>query len=467
MNVALKWGVVVAMAAVLWGCRTPLPDPDGNPLEGEDLKINQYVYSLMCEWYLWNDEVKAITPDYTLEYGQFFLSLLSSKDGRQGFGPFSHIEREPATSKAGTTISLGFEFTIPVTIKNFGMLARVLYVYPGSPADGKLKRGDWIGKINGEPIDYANYYDFYSSGTVTLTPVEVSLVSENTVDIVSKEPITLSAGLTDTNPILVSKTIQTTAGPVGYLLYNAFETGPGGFTDKTYDNQLKSVFSKFKADGVRDLVLDLRYNGGGYVASSQLLASLIVSSDQLGTGVFARQVYNRDKNRTDVLHFLSAQAIGDANIDMQRLFVLTGYRTASASELIINSMRGVDVDIIQIGDRTVGKNVGSEEFTAAFDGYNYSIFPIMFSSYNAKNEGDYTDGFAPDYLIDEEDGFPVWHELGDPAEAMLAKALAVIEGTQTTDAAPRKRNVSGVERTGLSIPIRYSIQGMIGGNTAN
>ncbi|MBQ4278830.1 MAG: hypothetical protein IJC16_02600, partial [Rikenellaceae bacterium] len=432
MGNIVKWLFAACLLAALAGCEKTGGGEDP-PGEGDE-KINRAVYSLLSEWYLWNDEVKAKTPDYTLAYNRFFTSLLSDKDGKPGLGYFSRISRE-SVSKAGTETSLGFEFTIPLEVTGYGMLARVLYVYPGSPADGKLERGDWIGEINGERISYANYYDFYTTGTAVLTRVTATPTTGNMVSIARRDEVQVTAGPTDMNPILLSKVLPATGGPVAYLVYNAFETGPNSYRDKTYDNQLKAIFRDFKSQGVSELVLDLRYNGGGYVTSSQLLASMIVPSSLLGSGVFVKQVYNRDKNRTDVMQYLGSGVVGDCNLDLSRVFVLTGYRTASASELIINSLRGQGVDVVLIGDRTVGKNVGSEEHTLTFDGYKYVVNPIMFRSYNAQDWGAYEDGFAPDHAIDEEDGFPVWHGLGDPAEAMLGKALALIAGTATADAA--------------------------------
>jgi len=199
-----------------------------------------------------------------------------------------------------------------------------------------------------------------------------------------------------------------------------------------YDAQIDAIFGQFKAQGVNELVLDLRYNPGGYTSSSARLASLI------GKGVNSSKVYFREEwNSTITPIIRNDPQYGDSffvqnfvdkanNIggNLNRVFVLTTDQTASASELIINGLRPY-MTVTTIGTTTVGKNVGSITITDDTGKIKWGMQPIVFRSYNSLNQSDYWTGFAPNVEIEEPLNLL---PLGDTKEALLSSALAQITG---------------------------------------
>ena len=179
----------------------------------------------------------------------------------------------------------------------------------------------------------------------------------------------------------------------------------------------------------------MRYNPGGYTVTCRLLASLIVRNDCLGK-TYSQSKYNADKQKTSygILTETFDTEVAAMNIDMQRVYVLATDRTASAAENIINSLRGADMQVIHIGTRTEGKNVGMTLFEKyGLDGYDYEFWPVTFKIYNAKGESDFGDGFTPDYNIDEwsAEYYSDWKELGQSDEILTAAAISLISGEQT------------------------------------
>ena len=187
---------------------------------------------------------------------------------------------------------------------------------------------------------------------------------------------------------------------IGYLVYTAFEAA--------YDDDLRAEFDKFKEAGVTDIIIDLRYNGGGHVSSSEMLASILAGNKCAGK-VFAYERYNDErmkKRKRDpkdyttyerrMFQSATAQKYG---FNFKTIYVIGTNNTASASELTINALRGIDQRVVLVGcENTNGKDVGMEVYNPVkpYGGYYYELAPISFQSYNAKGESDYDNGFAPD-----------------------------------------------------------------------
>jgi hypothetical protein len=211
----------------------------------------------------------------------------------------------------------------------------------------------------------------------------------------------------------------------------------------TAESELVAAFTQLKGAGVHDLVLDIRYNGGGYLDIASEVAYMIAGPTPTAGQTFELDQFN-SKNptvnpvtldaiaplgfhtTTQGLSLPAGQALPSLNL--ARVFVLTGGSTCSASEAIINSLQGVNVQVIQIGSTTCGKPYG---FYPA-DNCAVTYFSIQFQGVNAKNFGDYPDGFTPQNTVATEgvlvpgcsvaDDFT--HTLGDPAEGLLASALS-------------------------------------------
>jgi len=238
------------------------------------------------------------------------------------------------------------------------------------------------------------------------------------------------------NPIFLSSTLNVNGQQIGYLMYNAF--------NRNFNDELNEVFGQFVADGVTDLILDFRYNGGGSVNTSRLLASMI-------SGNSTNDLYIRQRWNDKIQAQLSAEQLEDyfANqvdgtplnaVGLNRVFVLTTGRTASASELVMN---GLDpyIEVIQIGETTSGKNEFS--ITLVDDSENSFIYnssredqinpdnswalqPLVGRNENADGFSDYTAGFTPDILLEED--LANLGVLGDENEPLLARALQEITG---------------------------------------
>ena len=216
---------------------------------------------------------------------------------------------------------------------------------------------------------------------------------------------------------------------IGYLMYNHFKSGLDEYDteDKTYDLYLMRLFERFKSEGVNEFVLDLRYNGGGSVSCAQLLTSLLTKEEALGKP-FCLLEYN-DKHTDDntSLPLLRTTEVLAGNLNLQRIFVLTGNTTASASELLINALRPYlgDSNVRLIGKQTLGKTVGMTVYDES-EKYGWILSPVTFHVYNKNREANYGDGFSPDIPIDE-----FQYELadfGDLSEPLLAQAIQEITG---------------------------------------
>lgn len=467
------------------------PTPPGpDPALNEGAEANPWIYGLMSEWYLWPQDIGP-SSEYDLDedFRLFFQSLLSTDrlDGYTTSGGahvfFSNVYREQTGTYAGIPTGEARPGFDVVGFSNAPQLL-VCYVDPASDASAKgLRRGMTITAVNGETLTDANRTRIFESlfpvsmgGTLTATQLTLhtyNVVSDsNGVRRQNNAPIGFATMTDDQNPIAAHCVITLDGGhKVGYLNYLQFKTGYPQFDDVSYNDALKDLFREFAAEGVSDVVLDLRYNGGGAVVSAVLMASMLAPADKAGQ-VFSRssfndhitaKYYSNPASRTQ--EFLRVdQMTGDyygegsgVNLDLERLYVIVSEMSASASELVINSLEGVDVPVHLIGTPTLGKTVGMNVlrdgysgveggyFTAPADGkrYRYTLEPITFSSVNAKGQADYVNGFMPDRLIDEFEYYPDWKEPGDPDELLLSIALDHIVTGSWAEIEPLSRSAAG------------------------
>ena len=465
---------------------------------GESSALNRWIYQVMKVNYLWNSEITQ-SPDYSIGYEEFFRSLLkkpvpvsysasgkgvlklgephdgSVTDRGATWDPYSYMmASEPLLRSVSGTRSFGFEYQL-VSFGTGEVLAQVLYVVKNSPAEqAGLRRGDWILKVNGAEMTLSNYTTLATKliasqsntqVTVQVVPIVCSTVSGNRINltVMDKQATTLSmtAAAVDDNPVYLSTVLEAGNKRIGYLVYNAFNRGrdpvtfEDDYNDHTYDNALKRTLGAMKGK-IDELVLDLRYNPGGYVLSCQLLASMIAPASLAGT------VFNQEKNnagRVSKDNFLSVAEMSrgnfsgevGVNLDLDRVYVLATSHSASASEVLVNGLRGAGVTVHLIGSQTEGKNVGSylfnKETTAGttyaggeFDGVEYYIRPIGFQNFNARGESDFANGFLPGvdgtgdmtyevdemYMVAGEEYRLV--ELGLKSEPLLARAISLITG---------------------------------------
>ena len=392
-----------------------------------DITTNRWIENTMRSYYYWYGDIPETNKlNFETSPEVFFQSLLSEKDGKDnnqvsgGHYYYSTIKKKSASTRAylGEGPSLGFEFQNWFFTSNNRYAVSVLYVLPGSPADlAGLRRGDWIHSIDGVAVNNSNIYDLLGSKTVTVG------VSDSYRKLFSTRSVELVPATVKDNPVFLTKVyndLSTGGKKVGYLVYNHFTSGPDGDTDTEYDDDLRQAFARFKAAQVQEFVLDLRYNGGGLVTSAQLLSEMLAPASALGK-TFCDLVYSDKQNKT--VNYQLRQT--GQNLDLPRLIVLTSSRTASASEAVINGLKPF-YQVMVIGERTEGKNVGS--ITLSSDKYEYDLHPIVCRIYNAKGESDYEDGFVPDWTLSEDQRVIEGHvELGDKDnDPLLAVAVYMI-----------------------------------------
>lgn len=412
-----------------------IPVPDLNP--DQEPTANQWIEDTMRKYYLWEDEMpEKETLDFTQDETSFFFSLLADKDGKTPLGGehyyYSSINKK-STGKGATRsyqgegYSFGFEFQYYYisNLKKYALL--VLYVLPGSPAEAMgMKRGDWILTINKAPVP--GNTESLLKLLDTTSPATQTFGAASRPELSPDSEIQLTAARVEDNPVFLRKIIPSEGRRVAYLVYNHFTGGPAddpAHADR-FDQSLREAFRWFKTEKPDDFILDLRYNGGGLVKSARLLASLLAPASALDD-VFCHLTYNgRTNGYSNQTMTLDSKEIDAAseNLDMKRLCVITGNRTASASEAVINGLRPY-MDVVLTGEQTEGKNVGSVTFDD--ERFDWELHPIVSRLSNKDGFSAYENGFAPDVLC-EESKTDTYYELGDEREFVLETALAHLAG---------------------------------------
>lgn len=413
---------LLAFLLLVPSCKTDDDVPDLS-----DEGTNDWIYMIMTDYYLWYEDV----PDKgSLNFSQspdkFFASLLSDQDGVKygdSWLTFSRIEKKKEETKSITASdSYGFEFASFHNNKNGLYYAWVLYVLPGSPAaEAGLKRGDWI------TTDTQNVLDFYSGSERAFDLVRY----ENKDFVFDRKIIIPASRAVEDTPFLKDSVYTINGKRVGYLAYKSFTTGPDDESE-AYNDQMKQIFARFKAENVSEFVLDLRYNQGGLVSCAQLMTSLLAPADALGKTFCIMEHNDKQTSKNESLLMKKNSELGNANLDLKRLYVLTGGVTASASEAVINCLIPYmsRSNITIIGEKTVGKRVGANTFGTKED-YEWLVSPITLRIYNAEHNADYANGFAPDVPIEE---LVIGNDLlpfGDTDEMLLSEAISRITGLKS------------------------------------
>lgn len=417
-----------------------------------NLQVNDFIWHGLNEVYLWQADVPNLADDrfqgdqlnsYLSGYPdpeELFQELLNkpiSKYPASAVDRFSWIVKDYTVLEQqlnGITKNNGLDFQLTrVAEGSNDLVGFVRYIIPNSDAATKekdIKRGDFFTSVNGTKLTVSNYQSLlFNSDSYTLGLADYNGSSFT----LNGKFVSLTKTILEENPILINKVIETGGHKIGYLMYNGF------YAD--YDVKLNEAFGDLETAGVTDLVLDLRYNGGGSVRSATRLASMITG--QFEGKIFSKQQYNLKTMATikeEKLESLNERFVDKINnatlnsLNMTTVYILTTSNTASASELIINGLKPY-INVIQIGETTVGKNVGSATLYDSEDyvskkginpNHKYAMQPLIFKISNANDFGDYTQGLTPTYpRIEYIDEYGV---LGDKKEPLLSKAISVITG---------------------------------------
>ncbi len=358
------------------------------------------------DWYFWTRLAPKPLPASAATVDEYFTALLYT--GTDAAFPADRWSNHESTESFNRFFGDGQDLGYGLFVT--GVEARshperglqVRYTEPLSPAAAAgLVRGDDIVSINGVAVASIIASDDYSTLTPGTAGTVLNLVLRNGGVQRSVALLAATYGLT---PVVGAKTVATPAGrKVGYVLVKDMvsQTSSG----------LATAFAGFRAQGVQDLVLDLRYNGGGLVSVGANLASYVVGSRASGQA-YANLVYNDRHNASNSTTRFSVPA--DA-LAMTRVYVLSGPRTCSAAEQVVNGLRPF-ANVVLVGDATCGKPVG---FNPRSDncGTTYSV--VTFESTNSRGDGRYFDGLAPTCAVTDDVSQP----LGAANENLLATAL--------------------------------------------
>ena len=420
-------------------------------------EINNFVWKAMNSWYYWQPNVPNLADsfdDNQTTYANFlngktpdklFYSLLYQRGTIDIFSWIENNNEVVYSSKiAEVEKSGGFDIGIyPKDNTNTTAVALVNYVVPNSPAAlAGLKRGDVITKVNGSPLTLNNSDLLYNNQVTVTLAATVQLTSTGLITTDKTSSISITQADIDENPIAYYEKKVYGTKNIGYLVFNAFKAD--------YNDELNAAFAQMKADGINELVLDLRYNGGGSLETAVALAGMINGNYSGSPYVFLD--FNNKHNSEDGFDYLSnqmntyslvnnrpeksgTQTINSLNLT--KVYVLVNFQTASASELTVQCLKKY-VNVVTIGYNTVGKFVGSitlydspaqdyTSYTNRNTKHNWQLQPITFSYYNKDKEVN-PEFIAPNYEVNPYSIFNNLTAFGDVRDPFLKKALELITG---------------------------------------
>lgn len=442
----LLWLFVFTLL-VGWSCNddddmTEIVDPDL-----ENLEIQDFIWGGLNIWYLWQPNVANLADDrFSTE--EEYLQFLNSEPVPEDFFESLLFQRGIVdidsyivddyvaleNSKVGISKSNGVDFGLArISSNSNDILGYVQYILPNSDASDKdIRRGDIFIEVNGAQLTIENYRDllFSDNDTYTLGLADV----ENGVLVPNGRNIELTKFEYNENPVYIQKTFEEAGRRIGYFMYNRFSG--------SYDDELNAVFDAFQSEGITDLILDLRYNPGGFGYVSEYLGSMI-------TGQFAGEIFSRDqwnpKIQAEFDAFdeeLSIQRFPDkfrngtpfTSLNLNKVHIIVTGSSASASELLIAALSPY-IQVTTVGSKTYGKYTGSITLYDSEEYFNkeginpnhfYAMQPLVLEYTNSLGENG-KDGYDPD--IERREDITDMGVLGDRNEALLSTAMSDILGT--------------------------------------
>ena len=468
------------------GCLKVDKDQKNTDQENTRFYLNAFAYSVINTYYLWKDEVSDALAEW--EYDDDPTEKVKAIRYKDTEGnevdKWTMLTDDYSGLVAeidGVTTTYGLDYSLYYTDKTRKYLYMVVnYTAEGSPArKAGLKRGDVIKEISSQEIAYSNYSSiitesFLNAPTCTLTLLDGSKVTMTAVEMYE-------------DPVLLYKVFSFNGKKVGYLVYNSF-------TLKSWE-RLTEAGKYFRQEGIEELILDLRYNSGGYVKTEQTLASMLAPRSAVESNeIFEKNIYNdllqqyfgdTEVRFTDSFSYTQddetvSYSTADANFGISKMYVIFSKRSASASESLIVGLRPY-VDIEIIGENSSGKycsgiiypayswTVDNKDYIEASEDMdvesareytdNWGIYLMVCRFADVYGETPcMPDGFTPDYEVSDS---PVqgW-ELGDERETMLNAALTRAGKTDFIESSVQesragqftpKEKLDGVAANGYSI----------------
>ncbi len=428
MKTILKSVVLLFLLVLPLGCT----DMNDSPVPSE-LAVNDFIWKGLNLYYLWQEDVPDLADNRFANQSELNTFLGTYSDP---LDLFNHLRTDAVTDRfsvlfsdysvlegvlSGTTMNNGMDYALRYKDNtNTAVIGWVRYVLPNSDAAAKgIQRGDLFYAIDGVPLTATNYRNLTAPTSYTINMADY----DNGNFTPNGQSIALIKTNLSENPIFINTVITEGAHKIGYLMYNGFYA--------SYDSQLNAAFGSLKSQNVTDLVLDLRYNSGGSINSATKLASMITG--QFAGQLFAKQQWNSKAQayyESSNPSSLENRFIEGLNsLHLSKVYILTTKGTASASELVINCLKPY-INVVQIGDVTVGKNVGSITLydsptfvskNSINPNHKYAMQPIVLKIVNKLGAGDYTTGILPTNPLPEH--LYSLGILGQTDEPLLSEAI--------------------------------------------
>lgn len=424
MRLILSSVVVIAMSL----CAS-VAHAQSQPASCTTTAQNIWVRDQLSTYYYWNQFLPANVSPTSYSSPEAYLEAVRYRPIDNSYSYIVPASTNDAFFNDSQFIGFGFRQEAGATE------LRVLQVYDDSPAlEAGLSRGDRITSVNGQSVAA-----MVANGTIgnAFGAAEIGVVAQIEFETLAGErkQARMVKRLVTIPTVSGTRVVEVDGRRVGYLTFQNFV--------RPSVAALNDAFAALKAAGATELVLDVRYNGGGFVDVAVHLASLIGGTRTAGQ-VMLNYVHNERVG--PILNKQTRFADAPAqSLNLQRLFVITTRASASASELIINSLRPF-IPVVVVGDTTYGKPVGQYQFPFC----EKYLVPVAFSLRNANNEGDFFDGIAPNCAAADDAS----HQLGDPSEASFAEALTFLRTgacsarAEETSRAQRAIRVAAPRQTG-------------------
>lgn len=401
---------------------------------------NKWVYDSLKRYYYWSDQMTG-KPDYTLPTPEFFKKLLSPGDR------FSWISNRKDIGPAGSTADLfGFHYSLVSHPFDAQRLVGIIsLVTPDGPSSRKqLKRGMFFSKVNNETTTPANMNTVIgllnTKGAVTL---QLAALNSNGTALTDSATVTVNSGYVPYKSVYATRFFEKNGVRTGYLSYV--------HCVDALDVEVLESIEKLKHAGVTELILDLRFNPGGSVASSAKLAAMLVPSfnpDQIYVTFKGNRFGGTVKQTFRQTIAFSGSASGKdmselqaRNLGLNRIFILTSGATTSAAEILCNNLKPY-MQVIRIGTKTHGKDEASFriEDTRNPRQVQWVLMPTVYKIFDANDKGGYSNGLLPDHEINEFSRLPL-QEMGYPGDLSLDKALELIYGSTVVGITPLHNKV--------------------------
>ena len=438
----------------------------------ESLRVNNFIYKGLNNYYLWQNNVPNLADTRFLNNKEYNVFLESEANSSQFFENLLYqrniIDKWSWIVDDYIALEQSFQGTSKTTGMEFGLVrykdtptnlfGYVRYVVPNTDAAAKnVTRGMLFNQVNGTQLTETNYRTLLFSEN----GFSINLADYNNGNpTVNGSSISLSKSVNQENPVFITKTFTEGSKTIGYIMYNSFTA--------SFDGQLNAAFAQLKSENITDLIIDLRYNGGGSVRTTTYLASMI-------TGQFTNEVFSSQKWNAKIMKAISNSS---SNIDLTNKFPLkidngaitetinslklssvnfiTTKSSASASELIINGLIPY-INVKTVGTKTHGKYVGSvtlydsDNFTKANvnQSHTWAMQPIVLEIVNKLGEND-KDGFDPTVELPED--YENLGVLGEKTDPLLDRTIQLIVTGNRGSFSKRNYQFKEITNSKLELP---------------